>query len=179
MSAVRSLHSPAAARAVAAALLLIAFVQSPSGQDTTVRLDVPPVRQPYNLCLAAAVSMVLGYWGVEVTPEAVGEQVPVYKDGTTGRDVVRYVEGLGLRGFLIQPPFEDLLLHLERRRPVIVVLPAGKSSRHAVVLTGFDQAARSLWLNDPASGGARVVRFEQFRREWEAARRWTLLIVPK
>ncbi len=51
-----------------------------------VLLDVTPVKQSYNLCLAASVSMVLKYWGVDIAPQAVADQVPVYKDGTTGRD---------------------------------------------------------------------------------------------
>ena len=38
---------------------------------------------------------------------------------------------------------------------------------------------RSLFLNDPADGKRRTVSYETFRRNWEAAQRWTFLIVPR
>lgn len=154
---------------------------SPCAQaaSNSVLLDVRAVKQPYNLCLAAAVSMVLGYWGVDVTPQAIADQVPVYQDGTTGRDLQRLVEQSGFRGFLIQPPFEDLLEYLGKGRPLIVSFPARGSSRHTMVLVGFDGGRRSLLLNDPADGKRRTLSYEIFRRNWEAAQRWTFLIIPR
>ena len=148
-------------------------------QRPAVRLDVPVVKQPYNLCLAASVSMVLKYWGIEITPEAIGAQVPVYQGGTTGDEMRRVVEQAGLQGFLIQPLFEDLLQHLEKRRPVIVVLPAGPTGRHAVVLVGFDPSAERVWVNDPAVGRQRALKYAEFRAQWDESRRWTFLIVPR
>jgi ABC-type bacteriocin/lantibiotic exporter with double-glycine peptidase domain len=154
-------------------------VTSAALQRPAVRLDVPVVKQPYNLCLAASVSMVLKYWGIEITPEAIGAQVPVYQGGTTGDEMRRVVEQIGLQGFLIQPAFDDLLLHLEKRRPVIVQLPSGPTGRHAVVLVGIDPSAERMWINDPADGRARALTYAEFRAQWDEARRWTFLIVPK
>lgn len=156
-----------------------AAVTSAAPQRQTVRLDVPVVKQPYNLCLAASVSMVLKYWGVEISTEAIGAQVSVYQGGTTGSEMRGVVEQAGFGGFLIQPAFEDLLQHLEKRRPVIVQLPAGRVGRHAVVLVGFDPTTEVIWVNDPADGRERSIKFAQFRAQWEQARRWTFLIVPK
>jgi ABC-type bacteriocin/lantibiotic exporter with double-glycine peptidase domain len=159
--------------------VVIPAVTGTEAQHAAVRLDVPVVKQPYNLCLAASVSMVLKYWGIEIAPESIGAQVPVYQGGTTGDEMRRVVEQAGLRGFLIQPLFEDLLQHLEKRRPVIVVLPAGRAGRHAVVLVGFDPSAELIWVNDPAVGRARALTYSEFRTQWDETRRWTFLIVPK
>jgi len=146
-------------------------------QRAAVRLQVPVLKQPYNLCLAASVSMVLAYWGIEITPESIGAQVPVYRGGTTGAEMRRLVEQVGLRGFLIQPLFEDLLQHLEKRRPLIVALPAGRAGQHALVLVGFDPSAELIWVNDPGVGRARALKYAEFRAQWDEARRWTFLIV--
>jgi ABC-type bacteriocin/lantibiotic exporter with double-glycine peptidase domain len=144
-----------------------------------IMLQVPIIKQSYMHCLVASVSMVLKYWGVEIPPEAIEAEVPVYKNGTTGRDLAEFVESAGFRGFLIQPEFEDLFGHLEKLRPLIVTLPEGDSLRHAMVLVGVDASAGVVWLNDPA-GGRRVSRkLESFRRQWEKGQRWTFLIVPK
>jgi ABC-type bacteriocin/lantibiotic exporter with double-glycine peptidase domain len=144
-----------------------------------VLLKVPLVKQPYMYCLIASVSMVLGYYGRDVSPDKIGQEVPVYKDGTAGKDLAEYVEKIGFLGFLVQPPFEELLTHLEKGRPPIVALPGSNSSRHAMVLVGFDPSAGLVWLNDPAKGKCKSLKTDFFRSQWEKGQRWTLLIVPK
>jgi ABC-type bacteriocin/lantibiotic exporter with double-glycine peptidase domain len=146
---------------------------------TAILLDVPAIKQPYNLCLAACVSMVLKYWGVDATPQVIADQVPIYKDGVTGQDLQRLVERLGLRGFLAQPPFEDLLEHLRKKRPPIVSFPSRGGSRHAMVLIGFDDGAQKLFLIDPTSGKRKSCDYKAFQEKWEKAQRWTFLIVPR
>jgi ABC-type bacteriocin/lantibiotic exporter with double-glycine peptidase domain len=145
----------------------------------TVLLRVPLVKQPYMRCLVASVSMVLGYWGLEISSESIGRQIPSYKDGTSGRDLAAFVEQIGFRGFLLQPRFEDLLDHLEKGRPLIVTLPKGGSSRHAMVLVGFDLSSGVVWLNDPAGGKRRSQALSSFRKQWEQGQRWTFLILPR
>ena len=147
-------------------------------QASRAHLDVPIVKQPYNLCLAASVSMVLDYWGYKVTTDKLAEQVGVYKEGTIGRDYVGVVERLGLYAFLVQPPFDDVLGHVAKGRPVIVEVPE-RAGRHAMVVVGYDLAERKIFLNDPASGERKVQLLDDFRREWEKGGRWTFLIVPK
>jgi len=163
------------------AVLLLPFAAAIDaiGQgQARAELGVRIVKQPYMLCLAASVSMVLEYWGHRVTPAALAEQVAVYKGGTTGSDYVKIVEALGFHAFLIQPPFEDLLGHLDKNRPVIVSLPE-RGGRHAMVLVGYDLPAGKVWLNDPAAGERKAHAIDAFRRQWEKGDRWTLLIVPR
>jgi ABC-type bacteriocin/lantibiotic exporter with double-glycine peptidase domain len=147
-------------------------------QPRRALVDVPLSKQPYMLCLATSVSMVLEHYGFHMTPAQIADRVSVYKDGTIGRDYVKIVEGLGLYAFLVQPPFDDLLEHLEKGRPLVVTLPE-KGSRHAMVLVGFDLASGEVSLNDPAAGERKVQRLDAFRSQWEKGGRWTLLIIPR
>ena len=150
-----------------------------SAQTVAVRLDVQLQKHPYNLCLPASVSMVLSYWGVDISATQIGDQVAVYKDGTTGGELRSFVEKMGFRGFLIQPSLEDLLLHVEKGRPVIIVLPSDNNVRHAMVMVGVDGMRQQVWLNDPATGNALSVDIPSFRRRWTSAGHWTFLILPK
>jgi len=127
--------------------------------------------------MVASVSMVLKYWDLEIAPAEIAKRVPLYKDGTTGRDMLEFVESAGFRGFLIQPDLDDLFRHLKKGRPLIVALPGSGPLRHAMVVVGFDQT--SLWLNDPASGKVRQMSRETFKKQWRETHRWTFLIVPK
>ncbi len=122
--------------------------------------------------------MVLKYWGVDATPQVIASQVPIYEDGVTGQDLQRLVERIGLRGFLVQPPFEDLLQHLRKKRPPVVQFPSRGGRRHAMVLIGFDAGRQELFLIDPANGKRRSFDYRTFQEKWEKAQRWTFLIVP-
>ncbi len=144
-----------------------------------VLIEVPVLKQPYDLCLATSVSMVMKYWGTDISPRAIAEQVSVYHNGTTGRDLQQFVEERGFRGFLIEPPFEDLVDHMRKGRPLVIAFPARGNSRHAMVLTGFDADKQLLYLNDPAGGRRRTLDYGTFQRRWEAAHRWTFLVVPR
>jgi ABC-type bacteriocin/lantibiotic exporter with double-glycine peptidase domain len=144
-----------------------------------VLLQVPLIKQPYMQCLNACVSMVLKYWGLEISVDFIEKHVPVYKDGTTGKDLALFVEEAGFHGFLIQPPFEDLIQHVNKERPVIVTLPVKGRLRHALVLVGFDLTSNIVWLNDPATGKCAAQSLNSFRKQWESGKRWAFLIVPK
>ena len=149
-----------------------ALLSSPS-----VRLSVPQVKQPYKMCLVASVSMVLSYWNTEIAPAEIASEVPLYKEGTTGLDLKRFVESRGFQGFLIQPQLEDLFSHLQKQRPLIVSLPGREGVDHALVLVGHDES--TVWLNDPASGKEVSQSLHSFESSWKANQRWTFLILPQ
>jgi ABC-type bacteriocin/lantibiotic exporter with double-glycine peptidase domain len=163
----------------AGAALFLSMAQTGAAQRQRVLLEVPLIKQPYMQCLVASVSMVLKYWGYDITPDAIAQQVPVYKDGTTGRDLAVFIEAIGLRGFLIQPSYADLLDHLEKHRPLVVTIPERGTMRHAMVLVGFDPGDSIVYLNDPATGKCSSQAMRSFRENWERGGRWTFLIVPK
>ena len=47
----------------------------PATDTREVLLTVPIMKQPYKQCLVASVSMVLKYWGIEITPEAIAQDL--------------------------------------------------------------------------------------------------------
>lgn len=166
--------------AMAMAVSLLQAGQKPAAQKedrTSITLAVPLIRQPYNMCLVTSVSMVLQYWGIAISPGEIARRVPLYKDGTTGRDLLEFADSIGFRGFLIQPGFDDLLGHLKKGRPLIVALPGRGSLRHALVLAGYDGS--SVLLNDPATGEIRRESAESFRTGWNKTHHWTFLLLPQ
>lgn len=142
----------------------------------STRLSVPLIKQPYKMCLVTSVSMVLRYWGLEISPAEIAREVPVYKEGTTGLDLQHFVESRGFQGFLIQPELEDLFSHLAKGHPLIVTLPGRKGVDHALVLVGHDES--TVWLNDPATGKEISRSLQSFARRWRENQRWTFLILP-
>ena len=121
--------------------------------------------------------MVLSYWGTEMTLAEIANEVPLYKEGTTGLDLKRFVESRGFQGFLIQPELKDLFDHLQKQRPLIVTLPGREGVDHSLVMVGYDEA--TVWLNDPATGKEVSQSVQSFETSWRANQRWTFLILPE
>lgn len=149
-----------------------------------VRLDPPLVRQDKNGCGAASVAMVMRYWatqmdGVETpAPSAIEAAVRADADGGLPlAEMKRYLGEHGFRAFTVRGGMDDVVQHLERRRPLIAVLQPGKhKGLHYVVLSGFDD--RRVWLHDPARGRPKRMNRQKFEQQWAAADRWMLLAAP-
>lgn len=140
------------------------------------------VRQEGNAdCGAAALSMVLGFWGLA----AESERIPGYLLAPRGRgiraDVLRdYARRKGMHAYLIQGRQDDLVKELGSNRPMIVGLWKiglwGVFPHYEVVL-GINLAARQVLSFDPANG-FRIVVWERFRQEWDASGNVGIVIMP-
>ena len=123
-------------------------------------------------CGAAALAMVLGYYGARVKLEA---PEPLRADAL--RDAAR---AAGMKAFRI----EGAMAHLEREisegRPVIVglVKPAIDGAvTHYEVVVGLDREGRRVATIDPARG-LTVNSVEGFDREWSGAGRVAIVMSP-
>jgi hypothetical protein len=83
---------------------------------------VPPVRQiAREDCGAAALAMVLGYWGVPITREAIGTGNPAAPaPGIRAAALRDFARRQGLQAFLVQGELADLDREVGRHRPVLV-----------------------------------------------------------
>ena len=152
-------------------------------------LDVPYVKQTEEGCGSAAIAMLLQYWrahGTTVTasqadPAAIQKQLYSRKArGIFAADMEEYFREAGFREFAVRGEWSDLRQHLEQGRPLIVSIQPGsaKVPLHYVVVTGMDWEREAVFINDPARGKLLRVERQEFEKEWQAARNWTLLAVP-
>jgi predicted double-glycine peptidase len=156
-----------------------------------VWLEVPYVKQTEDGCGSASISMVLQYWRAHGAPIAaeLADDTSIQKQlysrkahGIFASDMERYFRESGFREFAIRGEWSDLRQHLEQGRPLIVsIQPDGKSAKmplHYVVVTGMDWEREAVFVNDPARGKLLRMERQEFEKEWEAARKWMLLVVP-
>ena len=155
-----------------------------------VWLDVPFVKQEKDGCGAASIAMVMQYWQRQqrepASPDsdAVQIQRALYSakaHGIYASDMERYFKEKGFRTFTIRGEWKDLKQHLDKGRPLIVALnPAGGGRPlHYVVVTGVDQGESIVMVNDPAQRKLLKLERSSFEREWSAAGKWTLLVLPQ
>ena len=142
-------------------------------------LDVPFVPQRKDTCGAAALAMVLQYWGQDVGhDEIAGELLEPELHGIAGSRLAAFAAGRGMTAVAHAGDLGHLREHVGKGRPMIVAWAMGKGRHHDVVVIGFDERGRVI-VHDPARGAARAVDAESFERRWAGAGYWTLLVVPK
>ena len=143
-------------------------------------LDVPFVHQQKDTCGAAALAMVLQYWGVAVSHDEVAQELlqPELR-GIAGSALAAFASGRGMTAVAHAGDVDHLRDHIGKGRPLIVAWDMGRGRYHDVVVIGFDDAHARVIVHDPARGASRGVGLDTFRRRWEGAGYWTLLVAPK
>jgi ABC-type bacteriocin/lantibiotic exporter with double-glycine peptidase domain len=144
--------------------------------------DVPLVRQVAREdCGAAALAMVLGYWGRPVARDAITASNPTVPErGIKAANLRDLARRQGLQAFLIQGLQSDLSREIHGRRPVIVGLMKRYFFRnypHYEVVVGLNRQKKSILTLDPAHG-LRVNGRDGFATEWEKAGHLALIIFP-
>jgi predicted double-glycine peptidase len=143
-------------------------------------LTVPYVTQPPKLCGGAALSMVLRYWGARnVFPADFAALVDEAEGGIRASALAQAATD---RGWLAVPSagadgdLSELEREVRKGRPLIVLIEDGVTRYHYVVVAGFTPTG--VILHDPARAPFRVVARDRFLREWNAAGRWFMLVLP-
>ena len=159
--------------------------ETPSG----LWLDVPFVQQEKDGCGSASIAMVMQYWLAQqgqpagAGADAVQIQRVLYSrqaGGIYASKMQRYFQEQGFQTFSFHGDWDDLKLHLEKGRPLIVALRPGlRDPLHYVVVTGLDWDQNLVLVNDPAQRKLLKQDRPTFEREWSAADKWTLLALPQ
>ncbi len=144
---------------------------------------VPTVRQVAREdCGAAALSMVLGYWGLPVTRDDIrAANLTAPGRGITAAALRDLARQRGLQAFVIRGQLDDLDREIKGRRPVLVGTikrHARRAYSHYEVVIGINRREERILTLDPAYG-MRINSREGFAAEWAAAGQVTLIVFRK
>ena len=142
-----------------------------------VELGVPFVPQEKDTCGAAALAMVLGYWGQPVPHREIAAALREPElHGIRGERLASFARDRGLFALAYEGDMAQLREYVAKGRPLIVAWKPGRGRFHDVVVVGFEGDA--LLVHDPADGASRRVAARDFEKRWASAGHWTLLVMP-
>ena len=175
------------AAAVAVVAVLVAGAPAAAAQPAASTrsgggrlLDVPYLPQSEDLCGGAALAMVMRYWGEpQIYPDDFAALVDHSAAGI--RTDVLSAEA-ARRGWLASrldttgEAGVALAAQVDQGRPVLVLIEVRPARYHYVVVVAW--TGTRVVIHDPAQAPFRVIPRADFERDWAAAGRWALLVVP-
>ena len=166
----RRLLASATAVAVVLTTLLALWHPTPKPSQEAVILGVPFVKQKPWFCSEASASMLLQYYGFNLTQE---------KINAMGYD--RFENMLPLIQQYLNASYahltlEELKAQIDMGRPVMVRLEIN-GVRHTVVVVGYDE--NYIYVNDPARGPAVPVPVKKFMKLWSRTDYLAIVAYPK
>jgi len=146
---------------------------------SAVQLAVPFVPQEKDTCGAAALAMVMGYWGREVPHrEIAAALVESELQGIRGSRLADFARGRGMTAIAFAGDVQVLRDHLASGRPLVAAIDAGRGRLHDVVVVGFDDERAEAIVHDPARGASRRIAAKDLDKRWAKSGHWSLLVTP-
>ena len=140
-------------------------------------LEVPFVAQRKDTCGAAALAMVLRYWGDDATHDDVARTLLTPElHGIAGSRLAEFARGRGMEAVAYKGDIANLRDFVGKGRPLIVAWDMGRGRYHDVVVIGFDDQRRTVVVHNPAEGASRAVKSGTFEKRWAGAGYWTLFV---
>ena len=142
-------------------------------------LPVPYVAQGKDTCGAAALAMVLRFWGQPVSQDEIAAELfePELR-GILGSRLAEFARKRGFTAVAYAGDVAQMREYLDKGRPLVVAWKMRRGRFHDVVVIGFDEARRQVVVHDPAEGPSRRVGLSTFEKRWAGAGHWTLLVLP-
>jgi ABC-type bacteriocin/lantibiotic exporter with double-glycine peptidase domain len=146
-------------------------------------VGVPEVRQVAREdCGAAALAMVLGYWGSPAGRDEIAAASSLTPErGIRAAALRDFARHQGLEAFVVEGQLDDLDREIRQHHPVLVGMMkryARRDYSHYEVVVGINRWNRRVLTLDPAHG-LRVNSREGFAAEWAAAHQVTLVVFPR
>ena len=143
-----------------------------------VRLDVPYLSQTKAMCGGAAAAMLFRYWGdTHADIQQFATLVDKRAGGIAEQALVDAVKRRGWRTYHFAGSIALLGEHLQRGRPVVILIQDSPGRYHFVVVTGV--TGTEVIVHDPAWGPSRQLPVSRLLRDWRPTGFWSLLILPK
>jgi tetratricopeptide (TPR) repeat protein len=142
---------------------------------------VPFVEQARFYCGPAALAMVAGAAGVDVSADALADQafLPA-REGALQVEMLAAARRQGLLAVVLPGELRALLAELAAGHPVVVLQNLGLAVSprwHYAVAIGYDAAARELLLRSGDEPRQRMAWFT-FERTWARGGRWAFTALP-
>ncbi len=164
--------------------IMVAVLLSCSHMKENVRgqhilLSLDHQRQDYNMCVPTAASIVIDYYGEQISPIEIKKlATPPNSDfaGTYYSDLVKGVKALGYEWTVMiyttddsgfETGFAEIRSELDMGHPVIVSTsdpPIG----HTMVMVGYDTLRKEVSFTDPnrPAPGKRTLTYSEFKNIW-------------
>ncbi len=140
-------------------------------------MDVPFVAQRKDTCGAAALAMVLRYWGDDASHDDVASALLKPElHGIAGSRLAEFARGRGLEAVAYRGDMTNLRDFVGKGRPLIVAWDMGRGRYHDVVVVGFDDQHDAVIVHNPAAGASRPVGTAAFEKRWRGTGYWTLVV---
>ena len=140
---------------------------------------VPFIAQAREQCGPAALSSVLSYYGLDVTPETIAKTTYNKKlKGSLITDLEIFARGLAFQTESGRGTIEDLRTFIREGKPVIALVDMGRwfvSQPHYLVLFGYSPEGLIAHDGEKAS---RLFGHPDFEKMWEKMGRTYLLVYP-
>ncbi len=143
-----------------------------------VTLDLPYVRQHGPQCAAAALSMVLSYYKVQLDQDEIYAKIKSDFAGAQSGDILNFPRSLGkFKSFGYAGTLDDLKRRVDQGQPMLVFLsPFGFG--HVVVVVGYDETKHQIIMHDPTVADYQAVSYDDFLQEWQQSGNECVLVVP-
>ena len=170
-------HAASAIRFLSLLTIVIGFSGCATTTSRRVTLDVPFVAQKPNFCGPAALAMLANYYGHRVTQEDIAGAVYLPEvRGTLTTELADYARQFNFWVRQYRGSENDLREKLAAGVPLIVLGRFGNRWHYFVVLD-VDDFQQTLTVHSDTRANVQFSQ-DEFRRFWEHADRWTLLICP-
>jgi len=142
--------------------------------------DVPFYPQEAYQCGPASLAGVLNYWGVDVTPREIAEEIfSKSARGTLNIDMMLYAQRKGVQAHYYRGDIEDIERKISDGFPIIVLVDFGfivYQVNHFMVIIGFNE--HGVVVNSGKHQGG-LLSWRYFEKAWKKTDFWTLFISPE
>ncbi len=143
---------------------------------------IPFIPQEESRCGPASLTMVLQFWGANVSEEEVTQEtfLPALR-GVLISDLRAFAERKGFRATSYSSSPDDLRYRISKNEPLILLLDLGRGSYqkpHYILAIGFHEGKGALIAHSGRNEN-RVIPYDQLTAQWSKMNFLALLVVPQ